>query len=289
MPVASRRVLSGPLTGNVWCGRATPETPPLLLVPRLVRPQMFTRYHGNRIHGCKTLQIRTSELWWWMVMDRYRYFIFNQRSMVALGILQMAFAGISVVCGFIDGAFRKESMLGKTRAPLWAGVIMAVPGVLALFSSQRKNPVLVNVLIAVSVFSCFTTTIIVVYACLTLGYGEDDDEVFSHTPVHIVHTTFILNRLVQGANIAMLVASISSLFVVLCIVYMGCRSLPRCMCFDNLTGMEWLHPEHESSQSLELVCTVHGDDRIFNAPVQLTEAGVETEEPFSQPPPYVRL
>ncbi|XP_072261945.1 uncharacterized protein [Pyxicephalus adspersus] len=170
-------------------------------------------------------------------MDRYRYFIFNHRIMVVLGILQIACTGISVVCGFMDSAFRKESTLGKTRAPLWAGMIMAVPGVLALLSSQKKNPVLVNALIVVSVFSCFTTLIIIIYACLTLAYGEDDDEVFAHTPVHIVHTKFILNQLVQGANIAMLVASSFSLCVVLCIAYIGCRSLPHCMCYDNITGM----------------------------------------------------
>ncbi|KAM5193483.1 uncharacterized protein ACMZJ9_016751 [Mantella aurantiaca] len=223
-------------------------------------------------------------------MDRYRYFIFNQRSMVMLGILQIACTGITVVCGFMDVAFRKESTLEKTRTPLWAGMLMAVPGVLALFSSQKKNSVLVNALIVVSVLSAFTTLVIIVYACLTLAYGEDDDEVFSHTPVHIVHTKFILNRLVQGANIAMLVASFISLCVDLCIAYMGCRSLPHCMCYDSTTGMEWLHPEHEQSQTVELVCTFRGGNgRIFDSPAPFTEAIVETEEAFSRPPPYVRL
>ncbi|XP_040274400.1 uncharacterized protein LOC120989982 [Bufo bufo] len=223
-------------------------------------------------------------------MDRYRYYIFNQRSMVVLGILQIACAGISVVCGFMDGAFRKESTLGKTRAPLWAGMIMAVPGVLALFSSQKKNPILVNALIATAVFSCFTTVIIIVYACLTLSYGEDDDEVFSHTHVHVIHTMFILGRLVQGANIAMLLASLVSLCVVLCIAFMGCRSLPQCMCYDNITGMEWLHPDRDQPQTVELVCTFRGgNDRLFNSPVQFTESCLETEEDFSRPPPYVRL
>ncbi|XP_053559657.1 uncharacterized protein LOC128650029 [Bombina bombina] len=223
-------------------------------------------------------------------MDRYRYFIFNQRSMVMLGIIQIACAGVTIVCGFMDGAFRKESTLGNTRAPLWAGVIMTVPGVLALFSSQKKNPVLVNTLIAASVFSCFTTLIIVVYACLTLAYGEEDDDVFAHTPVHIIHTKFILGRLVQGANIAMLISSFVSLFVVLCISYMGCRSLPHCMCYDNITGMEWLHPTHEQPQTVELVCTFRGgDERIFNSPVPFTESAAETEEEFSRPPPYIRF
>ncbi|KAM8939000.1 uncharacterized protein RCH25_052578 [Pelodytes ibericus] len=223
-------------------------------------------------------------------MDRYRYFIYNQRSMVVLGILQIACAGVSIVCGFVDGAFRKDSMLSDTRAPLWAGVFMAVPGVLALFSSQKKNPVLVNTLIAASVFSCFTTLILIVYSCLTLGYGEDDDEVFSHTPVHVINTRFILGQLVRGANIAMLIASFCSLCVVLCIAYMGCRSLPQCMCYDNITGMEWLHPPGEQPQTVELVCTFRGgDDRIFNSPVPFTDCNADTEEEFSRPPPYVRL
>ncbi|KAG8453915.1 hypothetical protein GDO86_000513 [Hymenochirus boettgeri] len=221
------------------------------------------------------------------MMDRYRYFIFNQRSMVVLGILQIACAGITIVSGFMDGAFRIESTLGKTRAPLWAGTIMTIPGVLALFSSQKKNPVLVNALIAASVFSCFTTLIVIVYASLTLGYGEDDDEVLS-TPAHI-HAKFILGKFVQGANIAMLTASVTSLCVILCIAYMGCRSLPHCMCYDNITGMEWLHPENDPPQTVELVCTFRGgDDRIFNS-TRFPDCSMETEEEFSRPPPYVRF
>ncbi|XP_069487004.1 uncharacterized protein [Ambystoma mexicanum] len=171
-------------------------------------------------------------------MDRYRYFIFNQRSMVILGICQIACAGISVVSGFMDGAFRKESALSTTRAPVWAGVMMAVPGVLALFSSQRKNPILVNTLIAASVFSCFTTLIIIVYSSLTLSYGEDDDDIFIHSNIHLFHS-YILNKFVKGANIAMLLASICSLFISLVIAYLCCRSLPHCMCYDAVTGMHF--------------------------------------------------
>lgn len=56
-------------------------------------------------------------------MDRYRYFIFNQRNMVVLGLFQIAFSTVCVVSGFIDGVFRTESQLGKTRAPIWAGMV----------------------------------------------------------------------------------------------------------------------------------------------------------------------
>lgn len=56
-------------------------------------------------------------------MDRYRYFIFNQRNMVVLGLFQLAFSTLCVVSGFIDAVFRTESQLGKTRAPVWAGMV----------------------------------------------------------------------------------------------------------------------------------------------------------------------
>lgn len=56
-------------------------------------------------------------------MDRYRYFIFNQRNMVLLGLLQVAFSTLCVVSGFVDGMFGGESPLGRTRAPVWAGMV----------------------------------------------------------------------------------------------------------------------------------------------------------------------
>ncbi|KFO06639.1 hypothetical protein N312_05591, partial [Balearica regulorum gibbericeps] len=168
-------------------------------------------------------------------MDRYRYFIFNQRNMVVLGLFQIAFSTVCVVSGFVDGVFRTESQLGKTRAPVWAGMVMGLPGVLALFSSQRKNPVLVNVLIAASITSCVAILIVIVYSSLTLSYGEEED--LSSAPVHVIHTKFVLNKVVKGANVAMLAASIGSAFVVLAMAYLGCRSLPRCSCYDSVTGM----------------------------------------------------
>lgn len=56
-------------------------------------------------------------------MDRYRYFVFNQRNMVLLGLLQVAFSTLCVVSGFVDGVFGGESLLGRTRAPVWAGMV----------------------------------------------------------------------------------------------------------------------------------------------------------------------
>lgn len=56
-------------------------------------------------------------------MDRYRYFIFNQRSVLILGILQIACAGLCVVCGLMGAAFRKNTPLSTSRTPVWGGLV----------------------------------------------------------------------------------------------------------------------------------------------------------------------
>ncbi|XP_064507672.1 uncharacterized protein LOC135412759 [Pseudopipra pipra] len=221
-------------------------------------------------------------------MDRYRYFIFNQRNMVVLGMFQIALSTVCVVSGFIDGIFRTESQLGRTRAPIWAGMVMGVPGVLALFSSQRKNPILVNVLIGASIISCVAILIVIGYSSFTLNYGEEDE--LSSAPVHVIHTRFILSKVVKGANIAMLAASICSAFFVLAMAYLGCRSLPRCSCYDSVTGMEWLQPTEDQNQAVEMVCAVQSSGgRIFNFPDRFPAQDVDAEEDTSKPPPYTRL
>ncbi|XP_042685689.1 uncharacterized protein LOC122166171 [Centrocercus urophasianus] len=221
-------------------------------------------------------------------MDRYRYFVFNQRNMVLLGLLQVAFSTLCVVSGFVDGMFGGESPLGRTRAPVWAGMVMGVPGVLALFSSQRKNPVLVNVLVAASMLSCVSILIVIVYSSLTLSYREEEEP--SSHPVHVVHTKFVLNKVVKGANITMLIASVCSAVVVLVIAYLGCRSLPRCSCYDSATGMEWLQPCDDQTQAVEMVCAVQSPgDGILNFPARFPAQDCDTEEDASKPPPYIRM
>ncbi|XP_025961888.1 uncharacterized protein LOC112986702 isoform X2 [Dromaius novaehollandiae] len=201
-------------------------------------------------------------------MDRYRYFIFNQRNMVVLGLFQIAFSTVCVVSGFIDGVFRAESLLSKTRAPIWAGMV--------------------NALIIASIISCVTILIIIVYSSLTLNYGEEEE--LSPMPVHAVHTKYVLNKVVKGANIAMLIASVCSAFVLLVIAYLGCRSLPHCLCYDSVTGMEWLQPSDDQAQAVEMVCAVQSPgDSIFNSPVQFPVQDLDTEEGVSKPPPYIRM
>ncbi|XP_072519486.1 uncharacterized protein [Salminus brasiliensis] len=222
-------------------------------------------------------------------MERYRYFIFNQKVTVLWGILQVACSGLCVVCGFMDAVFRRSTTLSATRAPLWAGLIMAVPGVLALFASQRKNPILVNVMIVSSVLSYFATVIVLIYAGVTLSYGEEDDELFH--PHHITEVKFVLSRMVKGANSTMILACMGSLLFSSLIMFVGCRSLPLCGCFDSSTGMETLVPQNDPGASTELVCTWHGgDERVFNSPVSFTEQSPERElKELSALPPYSRL
>uniref|UniRef100_A0A8C5JNR6 Uncharacterized protein n=1 Tax=Junco hyemalis TaxID=40217 RepID=A0A8C5JNR6_JUNHY len=221
-------------------------------------------------------------------MDRYRYFILNQRNMIVLGMFQLAFSTVCVTCGFIDGIFRTESQLGKTRAPIWAGMVMGVPGILALFSSQRKNPVLVNVLIVASIMSCVAIFIVIAYSSFTLSYGEEEE--LSSAPVHVIHTRFVLSRVVQGANIAMLAVSICSACCVLAMAYLGCRSLPCCSCYDSVTGMEWLQPSEDQNQAVEMICAVQSPGRgIFTFTDRFPAQDADAEEDTSKPPPYIRM
>ncbi|XP_053112901.1 uncharacterized protein LOC128327734 isoform X2 [Hemicordylus capensis] len=202
-------------------------------------------------------------------MDRYRYFIFNQKSMVVLGLLQITCATICTVSGLMDGAFRRESALSKSRIPIWAGVV--------------------NALIIASVFSCFTTLIVIVYASLTLEYGEKYKS-FSDVPFHHPVLVFVLDKFIEGTNITILIASIVSVFIVLVIAYVSCRSLPCCSCYDSETGLEQLQFNDDQLQTAELVCISDGQtDTIFNSPVRLADLNEETDDEITKPPPYIRL
>ncbi|KAM9193155.1 uncharacterized protein V3H86_002728 [Mergus octosetaceus] len=188
--------------------------------------------------------------------------------MVPLGLLQLALSALCVGSGFVDGVFRTESVLGRTRAPVWAGMV--------------------NVLVAASITSCVAILIVIVYGSLTLGYGEEED--LSSHPAHVIRTKFVLSKVVKGASITMLIASICSTVVVTIIAYLGCRSLPCCACYDSVTGMEWLQPNEDQNQALEMVCAVQSPgDRIFNFPDRFPVQDVDTEEDTSKPPPYIRM
>ncbi|XP_027554668.1 uncharacterized protein LOC113975136 isoform X2 [Neopelma chrysocephalum] len=126
------------------------------------------------------------------------------------------------------------------------------------------------------------------YSSFTLNYGEEEE--LSSAPVHVIHTRFVLSKVVKGANIAMLAASICSAFFVLAMAYLGCRSLPRCACYDSVTGMEWLQPTEDQNQAVEMVCAVQSPGgRIFNFPDRFPAQDVDAEEDTSKPPPYIRL
>uniref|UniRef100_A0A8D0C377 Uncharacterized protein n=1 Tax=Salvator merianae TaxID=96440 RepID=A0A8D0C377_SALMN len=222
-------------------------------------------------------------------MDRYRYFIFHQKSMILLGFLQIASATVCTISGLIDGAFRRESALSRSRIPIWAGVFMAVPGIMALFSSQKKNPVLVYAMIIASIFSCFTALIVIVYASVTLEYGEKYQG-FSDAPYNHPVIAFVLDKLVEGSNIAILIAATLNIFILLIIIYLSCRSLPCCSCYDSITGLEQLQSDEDQLQTSELVGIETGQgERIFNTPVKLQDLSGETDEEITKPPPYMRL
>uniref|UniRef100_A0A3B3DWJ2 Zgc:113425 n=1 Tax=Oryzias melastigma TaxID=30732 RepID=A0A3B3DWJ2_ORYME len=222
-------------------------------------------------------------------MDRYRYFIFNQRGVLILGILQMACAGLCVVCGFMDAVFRKSTPLSRSRTPLWGGLIMASPGVLALFASQRKNSILVSVMVVAAGLSCVASVVISGYCGLTLTYGEEDEDVFHH--LNTPEVTFVLHRMVKGANSTIILSCVISLLLSSLIAFIGCRSLPSCGCYDNRTG---LVRRFVRLRTMEYhFFWSGGDDRIFNSPAQpVYRDTVEPQEAAaasSSPPPYSRM
>ncbi|KAK0151145.1 hypothetical protein N1851_007719 [Merluccius polli] len=186
-------------------------------------------------------------------MDRYRYFVFNQRNVVVLGVLQVACAGLCMVCGVIDAAFRKDTTLSITRAPIWGGMILASPGTFALCASQRKHPVLVSAMVIAAMVAWVAAVTVSAYSCLTLTYGQEDVDVFhQHSSAKV---TFILQRTVKGANGTILLSCVLSLFLSTLVAYMGCRSLPFLACYDARTGLETLVPQSDPCLETELVCT----------------------------------
>ncbi|XP_077466614.1 uncharacterized protein LOC144082975 [Stigmatopora argus] len=221
-------------------------------------------------------------------MDRYRYFIFKQKRVLFLGVLQVACAALCVICGFMDTVFRKKTPLSATKMPIWGGMIMACPGVLALFASQRKNAKLVSVMVVAACLSCVASAIVMGYGCLTLSYGEEDEEVFHHHDKPEV--TFVLHRTVKAANATILLSCLISALLSSLIAYVGCRSLPRCGCYDARTGLETLVPQCDQEDA-EMVCTwqATNGDRLFNSPVQSTECGITEPQNSSKLPPYSRL
>ncbi|TNM99012.1 hypothetical protein fugu_013576 [Takifugu bimaculatus] len=221
-------------------------------------------------------------------MDNYRYFIFSQKSALILGVLQVACAGLCLVCGFMDAIFRKDTPLSTTRTPVWGSLIMACPGLLALLASQRKNSILVIVMVAAAGLSCTASLFISAYSCLTLTYGEEDQEVFHHHNSREV--TFVLHRMVKGANATILLSCIVSLALSCLIMYMGCRSLPHRFCYNNRIGLEMLVPQSEPRDT-ELVSTWQGgDNRLFDSPALGREQlSREEEEHCWNRPSYSRL
>lgn len=113
-------------------------------------------------------------------------------------------------------------------------------------------------MVAAAGLSCVSIIFTASYACLTLTYGEEDQEVFFHD--HHPEVRFVLHRMVKGANATVLLCCVVSLLLSGLIAYTGCRSLPLCACYDSRTGLETLVPQSDPGDT-EMVCTYRaGDD-----------------------------
>ncbi|KAJ4946389.1 hypothetical protein JOQ06_024056 [Pogonophryne albipinna] len=127
---------------------------------------------------------------------------------------------------------------------------------------------------------------------------EEDKEVFHHHDSPKV--TFVLHRMVKGANATILLTCTISMALSALIAYVGCRSLPGCRCYDARTGLETLVPQCDPGDT-EMACrwqavsdgvllSSRADDRLFNSPAPLPDRGpAEDGEGPSKVPPYSRL
>ncbi|KAJ3587446.1 hypothetical protein NHX12_011043 [Muraenolepis orangiensis] len=220
-------------------------------------------------------------------MDRYRYLVFNQRHVVVVGVLQVACGALCVISGLIDAAFRKNTSLSLTRAPIWGGMILASPGALAMCASQRKHPVLLCAMVIAAMVSWVAAVSVSAYSGLTLTYGQEDEDVFhQHSSAKV---TFLLQRTVKGANCTILLCCVLSLLLSSLVAFKGCRSLPFLACYDARTGLETLVPQCDDT-NLEFTWQAGGDDGLFNSPGQITSPThpsteqCEVEAPSKLPP-----
>uniref|UniRef100_A0A3B5LQG2 Uncharacterized protein n=1 Tax=Xiphophorus couchianus TaxID=32473 RepID=A0A3B5LQG2_9TELE len=93
----------------------------------------------------------------------------------------------------------------------------------------------VSCMVVAAGLSCAAAVIIFGYSSLTLTYGEEDEDVFhQHKSAKV---TFVLHRLVKGANATIILTCIISLVLSSLIGYVGFRSLPCCGCYDSRTGL----------------------------------------------------
>jgi len=122
---------SGAFAGRHCCGRReTDSAPPGPVLPPRLSPAQ--EEPGGPGLGARRAARPPPAVFGRRGMDRYRYFVFNQRSMVGLGLLQTALSALCVGSGFVDGVFRAESPLGNSRAPVWAGMVRPRRGFWAL-------------------------------------------------------------------------------------------------------------------------------------------------------------
>uniref|UniRef100_A0A3B3ZHN7 Uncharacterized protein n=1 Tax=Periophthalmus magnuspinnatus TaxID=409849 RepID=A0A3B3ZHN7_9GOBI len=199
--------------------------------------------------------------------------------MLVLGVLQIACAGVCVICGVMDAVFRKDTPLSTTRTPIWGGMVTVACTGLS-----------VSALVLLSGLSCVASVFVSGYSCLTLTYGEEDTQVFHyhHSP-QVVSSRFVLHRMVKGANASILLCCVLGLLLSSAIAFVSCRSLPFCACYDYTTGLVLPLLTVHHNYCAEKACTPD-DERLFNSPGQSSEQRrAEEEQSRSTLPPYSRL
>lgn len=76
------------------------------------------------------------------------------------------------------------------------------------------------------------------------------------TSFSVCAQTFVLHRMVRGANATILLSCILSLGLSCLLAFVGCRGLPRCACYDDRTGLvrdSAALPQHHNHEALRFI------------------------------------
>uniref|UniRef100_UPI00359000FF uncharacterized protein n=1 Tax=Myxine glutinosa TaxID=7769 RepID=UPI00359000FF len=213
---------------------------------------------------------------------------------MTLAILQMVTAVSCFVLGFMDMAFRRETAMVRTRAPMLAGVVMAVPSVLGLTAAQYQKPALVLAWQVTSIIAGFISLPVVVYSTLTLVYSQSELQYLQNAHIFENHQYDVHDMFVHAANIGLLLFAIINIPINVAAAWISGRSQPTCSCTEVNSDLAPL-VEDEYIQNTELQeISLTDPTSQFDVPIRLevmTDKDMvpEGELREARPLPYNRL
>uniref|UniRef100_A0A8C4QN54 Uncharacterized protein n=1 Tax=Eptatretus burgeri TaxID=7764 RepID=A0A8C4QN54_EPTBU len=170
---------------------------------------------------------------------------------MTLAILQMITAVSCFVLGFMDMAFRRETAMVRTRAPMLAGVVMAVPSVVGVAAAQYQKPALILAWQVTSIIAGFISLPVVVYSTLTLVYSQSEIQYLQNVHIFKNHEYDIHDMFVHAANTGLLLFAMINIPINVAAAWISGRTQPTCSCAEVNSDLAPLI-EDEYVQNTEL-------------------------------------